>query len=140
MTTLTKSLLGAALTVPLVAFVAGVLAAPEPVQDDRSRPVIIGRVSEDDTEPQQDHHQPDDNRDRDPAGSGGDDTEGGAGDPTGGSAGGPADGPTDDRSGEGPAAPITPAPRYLDDDDDGGHDDGGDDDDGDTDDSSGGDD
>jgi hypothetical protein len=41
-----KALLASALTLPLVAFVAGMLASPDPVDPDRSRPVIIGRVSD----------------------------------------------------------------------------------------------
>jgi hypothetical protein len=121
MSPLTKSLLVAALTLPLAAFVAGVLSAPEDFEEDRSRPVIIGRVSDDDQavreETDRDDHRDrkqrqdrDDGRDRD----------------------------TDDRP-DGPSrgtdsfTVVTPVPRDLDDDDDGVDDD---DDGGDTDDAS----
>ena len=42
-----KALLASALTLPLVAFVGGVLAAPDDPEPDRSRPVIIGRMDDD---------------------------------------------------------------------------------------------
>ena len=136
MSATTKTLLVAALTLPLVAFVAGVLTSPAEVEEDRSRPVIIGRVSDDDSGVRS--PRPDDGRDdredrraredrddrtaREDRDDRRDDDD---------------DGPTgDDGSEDPPEAPatepftvVTPAPRDLDGDDDGGDDD---DDDGDA--------
>ena len=140
MSPLTKALLGAALTLPLVAFVAGALTTPEPVDDDRSRPVIIGRVSDDDASaPDDDGPTPDD----------GDGVRGGrngATDDRGAGQGGVGsdglddvapddqdDGPTDD--GDPSPRVVIPPPRNLDDGDDDGDDD---DDNADADDSEGG--
>jgi hypothetical protein len=121
-----RALLASALTLPLMAFVAGALAAPDPVDPDRSRPVIIGRVSDD---------APGDKPTRAP-----DDTRQGAGD----------DGDdvddrddTDDRDDDGepgqesvdpPGTVVTPQPRNVDGDDDGRDDDQDHDGDDDTDD------
>ncbi len=46
-----KGLLASALTLPVAAFVAGVFTSPDPVDPGRSRPVIIGRVSDDQPPP-----------------------------------------------------------------------------------------
>ncbi len=126
MSSLTKALLASALTLPLVAFAAGVLASPDDVDPDRSRPVIIGKVDDDSGQqgprerapdevrqpdrqdpPPRDDDGPDDGPDED-ADDGNDDGRDGP----------PADA-TDDR------APnvVPPAPRDLDDDEDGGDDD-----------------
>ena len=122
MSSLTKALLASALTLPLVAFAAGVLASPDDVDPDRSRPVIIGKVDDDSgqqpprerapdegrkaepQDPPQDDDGPDDDAD--------DDTDDGRGAP-------PADDATDDRA----STSVPPAPRDLDDDEDGGDDD-----------------
>ncbi|QBR91571.1 hypothetical protein [Nocardioides euryhalodurans] len=126
MSATTKTLLAAALTLPLVAFVAGVLASPAEVEDDRSRPVIIGRVSDDSgvrsPGPDGGRDDRDDRTAREDRDDRRDDDD---------------DGPTgDDGSEDPPEAPatepftvVTPAPRDLDGDDDGGDDD---DDDGDA--------
>ena len=108
-----KGLLASALTLPLVAFVAGVLASPDPVDPDRSRPVIIGRVNEDPpaVKPAQAPPTPDDGRKG--AGSGGaddtDDTD--------------DDGPVDDDTLDPPDTAVTPQPRHVDGDDGDGDDD-----------------
>jgi len=47
MSGLAKSMLATALTLPLLAFVVGVLATPEDPAPDRGRPVIIGQVDDD---------------------------------------------------------------------------------------------
>jgi len=116
-----KALLASALTLPLVAFVAGVLTAPDPVDPDRSRPVIIGRISDDRPT---DDRAPDrsDREDRPvvtrPDRRGDDDRDDDADD-------------ADDQ----PDRVVTPPPRDLDDDgEDDGADDGDDDDDDDSDD------
>lgn len=108
MSPLTRTLLAAALTLPLVALVAGVLAAPDRAEQDRTRPVIIGRVSEDDATAPPERRRPD--RDRAPDRQRDDDV--------------PERPPEDP-----PFTMVTPAPRDLDDEDDGGDDDddGGDD-------------
>ena len=46
MSGIAKVLLATVLTLPLVAFVTGVLVAPEAPAPDRSRPVIIGNVDD----------------------------------------------------------------------------------------------
>jgi len=80
-----KGLLASALTLPLVAFVAGVLASPNPVDPDRSRPVIIGRVNDDKPaddptqDPPREEAPPGDKR-RDGGGDDTDDREGSADD------------------------------------------------------------
>jgi len=127
MSPLGKGLLASALTLPLVAFVAGVLASPESVNPDRSRPVIIGRVNDDQPTdkqtpppPRERKPSPEDKprgepRDepRDPAGDDADD--------------GPDDGRGDDVTDDQPYTVVTPPPRDLDDDDDDGDDDRDDD-------------
>ena len=124
MSPMLKALLASALTLPLVAFVGGVLAAPDDVDPDRSRPVIINRMDDDpsdgdtfaptptDEEPDGVTREPGDDQSRD---DGSDDDQSRGGSPGGG-------GLTDDRSR--PAAP--PPPRDLDDDEDGGDDDSND--------------
>ena len=47
MSGLAKSMVATALTLPLLAFVVGVLATPDDPAPDRSRPVIIGQVDDD---------------------------------------------------------------------------------------------
>ena len=127
MSSLTKAMLASALTLPLVAFAAGVLASPDDVDPDRSRPVIIGKVEDDSGRqgprkrapdevrqpdrqdpPPRDDDGPDDGPDDDADDDNDNDGRGGT----------PADA-TDDR------APnvVPPAPRDLDDDEDGGDDD-----------------
>ena len=117
MSPLGKGLLASALTLPLVAFVAGVLASPDPVDPDRSRPVIIGKVNddkpaEDPTQTPPPEEKPPGDKPRDePRGPGGDDS-GDDGDD------GPDDGPDDDDTDDQPYTVVTPPPRDLDDDDD----------------------
>lgn len=120
MSSLTKALLASALTLPLVAFAAGVLASPDDVDPDRSRPVIIGKVDDDSGRPAPRERAPDEGRqpDRQDPPSGDDD---GADDDTDDDGGGapPADDATDDRQ----STVVPAAPRDLDDDEDGGDDD-----------------
>ena len=110
MSPLGRGLLASALTLPLVAFVAGVLASPDPVDPDRSRPVIVGRVS-DDSQPEKPTPAPrerqDDSDDRDDE----------------------QDDQQDDRTDDQPGTAVSPPPRYVDDGDDDGDDGGSDDDD-----------
>ena len=139
----TKSLLAAALTLPLLVFVGVVLVAPDGPGSDRSRPVIIGQVDDG-------ADGPDAGRERDsrrgdvrnrPGRGDRDDRD----DDRGGDRGDRGDGDRDDSGDPPPAAPtrepttvVTPAPQDLDDDDDGGvGDDDDDDDDGDRDDDRG---
>jgi hypothetical protein len=111
MSPIAKTLLAGVLTLPLVAFAAGLLVAPAEVDPDRSRPVIIGNLSDDgeddgasrETGPQ------DADRVRD-------DRDGDRGDRR------------DDRREDPPYTVVTPPPRDLDDDDGGDDgDDGGED-------------
>lgn len=113
MSSMTKALLAAALTLPLVAFAAGVLASPDDVDPDRSRPVIIGQVDGDSGRPGPRGQGPDDGRQPDDGPD--DDTD----DDTDDRGGPPGDDATDDR----PPTVVQPAPRDLDDDEDGGDDD-----------------
>ena len=106
MSSLTKALLASALTLPLVAFVAGVLAAPDDVDPDRSRPVIIGKVDDDSGQEGPGDRAPDGDR----PGSGRGDN-------------GPGDDSDDDSRDGRPFTVVKPAPRDLDDDEDGGDDD-----------------
>ena len=123
---LATSLLVAALTLPLVAYVAGVMATPEDPAPDRSRPVIIGNVDDDrgegsddgaddgaDRETRDDTDQPPKRERRDRPDVGRDD----------------GNAPDDDGNDDVPRGPVavTPAPRDLG--DDGVGDDGSDDDD-----------
>lgn len=112
MSGIAKVLLATVLTLPLVAFVTGVLVAPEAPAPDRSRPVIIGNVDERPDEPPTDRAGPRPSER-------------------------PTERPTerpgreddaDDRT-RGPVSVVTPAPQELDDDDDGVGDDDGDGDD-----------
>lgn len=114
MSSLGKGLLASAVALPLVAFVAGVLAAPAPVDPDRSRPVIIGRVSEDapPATPTPTSSSPDRRQ-----GTDGDDDR----------SDDPDDVPTEDAPTNPPGTAVTPQPRYMDG-DDGDRDDDGDDD------------
>ncbi len=119
----TKGLLASALTLPLVAFVGGVLAAPDDPDPDRSRPVIIGRMDDDTSDdapaPTPTDEDPDGGT-RQPGGHSRDASRGGDG----GSGGSRGNGDTtDDR----PAPAAPPPPRDVDDDDDGGDDDSNDD-------------
>ena len=121
MSSLTKAFVATALTLPLVAFAAGVLASPDDVDPDRSRPVIIGEVDDDSGQQGPRERAPDEVRQpdrQDPPPRDGDDPDDDADDGDGGRGGPPADA-TDDR------APnvVPPAPRDLDDDEDGGDDD-----------------
>ena len=118
-----KALLASALTLPLVAFVAGMLASPDPVDPDRSRPVIIGRVS-DDTPADKPTRAPDA---RDDARTGSGDDDGDDRD----------DGAPGEDSVDPPGTVVTPQPRNVDGDDDDGDDDEDDDGDDDTDDRGG---
>ena len=58
MSGIAKALLATVLTLPLVAFVTGVLVAPEAPAPDRSRPVIIGNVDDRPDEPPSDRAGP----------------------------------------------------------------------------------
>jgi hypothetical protein len=106
MSGLTKSLLATGLTLPLVAFVLGVLVAPDEPEPDRSRPVIIGQVDDDGD---------------DARGDDADERATGRGDrrrpPDRGD--GRSDDERDDRRERPPVTVVTPAPRDLDADDDG---------------------
>jgi hypothetical protein len=117
MSGLTKSLLATALTLPLVAFVLGILVAPDEPEPDRSRPVIIGQVDDDGDDARED-----DVDDR--ATSRGD-----RGRPA--DRDGTSDDERDDRRERSPVTVVTPAPRDLgaDDDDHGVSDDDSDGDD-----------
>lgn len=109
-----KGLLASALTLPLVAFVAGVLAAPDAVDPDRSRPVFIGKVN--DEEPT---HRSTRERSRETPPGGGDQAPGPEDEPD--------EDPEDDIPDDQPYTVVTPPPRDLDDDEDGGDDDDDDD-------------
>lgn len=117
MSPLGKGLLASALTLPLVAFVAAVLASPDPVDPDRTRPVIIGQVNEDQTGEDRDQNSSREDR---PQG----DRKRGPGD---GSDPGPrprrtpVDEPNDDPP-DPPSSPVVPPPRQVDGDDDDGDD------------------
>ncbi|HYH34489.1 MAG TPA: hypothetical protein VD814_04990 [Nocardioides sp.] len=118
---LAKALLGAALTLPLVALVAGALLSPGPVERDRARPVIIGEVGAgdlDEARPQRGERPG--TRGGRPGGPRGESADESTTQP-----GRDDDDPTERDE---PFPVVTPAPRDLDDDEGGG---GDDDDDGD---------
>ena len=128
MSPLSKGLLASALTLPLVAFVAGVLASPDSVDPDRSRPVIIGKVNEDNSAdeptegptqspPREERPPPQDEQPDEPRAPTGDDNDDN-----------PDDGPGDDVTDDQPYTVVTPPPRDLDDDDGDGDDNDDDDD------------
>lgn len=125
MSPLVKGLLATALTLPLVAFVAGVLASPDPVNPDRSRPVIIGNVNEDVPTENPSKAPPTREAGRPNGGAGPDDRDDrdDRGD----------DGPDGGVNEDPPYTVVTPPPRDLDADDDDDDDDGDDDDDDDSD-------
>jgi len=110
MSSLTKAFLASALTLPLVAFVAGVLAAPDDVDPDRSRPVIIGKVDDDSGQEGLGDRAPDEGRPGAPRGDNG-----------------PGDDSDDDSTDGRGFKVVTPAPRDLDGNEDGGDDDNDDD-------------
>jgi hypothetical protein len=132
MSGITKVLLATVLSLPLVAFVTGVLVAPETPAPDRSRPVIIGNVDDGSDERPTDPGRPAPSERPGPSGGPRDDDADDRGDRD-------DSDDADDRP-QGRVTVVTPAPQDLDDDDDGVGDDDSDGDDETDDDDGGGDD